>query len=127
MQTSVVMQSLIAELQAALKGNAPLVIGYALLGILLSQTMLMFYERLRGLYYERRERELARRRLELLIKTATLQFQEAEQSKLVWNGYRKFTVSKKCRECEDVYSFYLTPHDGKPLPPFKPGQYLTFS
>lgn len=26
----------------------------------------------------------------------------------------------------DVVSFYLAPHDGKPLPPFLPGQYLTF-
>jgi uncharacterized protein len=43
-----------------------------------------------------------------------------------WNGYRKFTVSRKIEECEDTYSFYLTPHNGSPLPPFKPGQYLTF-
>jgi ferredoxin-NADP reductase len=26
----------------------------------------------------------------------------------------------------EICSFYLAPHDGKPLPPFKPGQYLTF-
>jgi ferredoxin-NADP reductase len=26
----------------------------------------------------------------------------------------------------EVCSFYLVPHDGKPLPPFLPGQYLTF-
>jgi uncharacterized protein len=43
-----------------------------------------------------------------------------------WNGCRKFTVSKKVEECEDTYSYYLTPHNGKPLPKFKPGQYLTF-
>ena len=44
-----------------------------------------------------------------------------------WNGYRKFTVTQKSGECEDVYSFYLMPHDRKPLPPYKPGQYLTFN
>ena len=27
---------------------------------------------------------------------------------------------------EGVHSFYLKPHDGKPLPPYLPGQYLTF-
>jgi hypothetical protein len=121
------MQSLTAELEAALRGNAPLVIGYVLLGILLLQSLLMLYSRLRRIYQEGREHNLSRKRLELQIRTATLQFQEAEQSKMVWNGYRKFTVSKKVRECEDVFSFYLVPHDGKPLPPFKPGQYLTFS
>ena len=89
------MQSLIAELQAALKGNALLVIGYLLLGILVFQTLMMLYSRLRRLRYERRQRELGQRHLQLLIKTATLQFQEAEQSRPVWNGYRKFTVSKR--------------------------------
>lgn len=121
------MQSLTAEIEAALRGNTPVVIGYVLLGVLLLQSLLMLYSRLRRTYQERRERELSRKRLELQIRTATLQYQEAEQSKMVWNGYRKFTVARKVRECEDVFSFYLEPHDGKPLPSFKPGQYLTFS
>ncbi len=121
------MQSWIAAFESALKGNVPLMIGYALLGLLLLQALLMLYSRVRRTFQERRERELSRQRLELLVKTATLQFQEAEQSKMVWNGLRKFTVARKVRECEDVFSFYLAPHDGKPLSPFKPGQYLTFS
>jgi len=28
---------------------------------------------------------------------------------------------QKIRECDGVCSFYLAPHDGKPLPPYKPG------
>jgi ferredoxin-NADP reductase len=44
-----------------------------------------------------------------------------------WNGIRKFEVSRKVLEAEGVHSLYLTPHDGKPLPPFHPGQFLTFS
>jgi len=32
----------------------------------------------------------------------------------------------KVVEARDVCSFYLAPHDGKPLPRFLPGQYLTF-
>jgi ferredoxin-NADP reductase len=47
-------------------------------------------------------------------------------SGLPWNGWRKFLVKKKAMECGDVCSFYLTPHDEKPLPDFLPGQYLTF-
>ena len=44
-----------------------------------------------------------------------------------WNGSRKFRVAKKQEEKGGICSFYLTPHDGKlPLPPFQPGQFLTF-
>ncbi len=73
--------------------------------------------------------EAKRNRLELdalhqKIEILNLKAQAAPES--AWNGYRKFTVSKKVEECEDTYSFYLTPHNGRPLPPFKPGQYLTF-
>lgn len=45
---------------------------------------------------------------------------------VAWNGWRKFTVSKKVKECHDTFSIYLSPHDGKQLSNFKPGQYLTF-
>ncbi len=46
-----------------------------------------------------------------------------------WPGWREFSVVR--REYEDAAhtqcSFYLQPVDGKSLPAFKPGQYLTFS
>ena len=46
-----------------------------------------------------------------------------------WSGYRDFVVQR--RVVEDlggsVRSFYLAPADGGPLPPYKPGQYLTFN
>lgn len=73
--------------------------------------------------------EARRNRLELdtLSKNIELLNRKAEAAPEVsWNGYRKFTVSKKILECEDTYSFYLKPHNGKTLPSFKPGQYLTF-
>ena len=45
-----------------------------------------------------------------------------------WDGYREFVVQR--RELEDanrsICSFYLIPVDGQALPPFRPGQYLTF-
>ena len=43
-----------------------------------------------------------------------------------WSGVRKFVLQGKVLECEGVCSFYYAPHDGQPLPPFLPGQYLTF-
>lgn len=42
-----------------------------------------------------------------------------------WNGYRKFVVERKVPESDIISSFYLRPDDGGPLPPFRPGQYLT--
>lgn len=41
-----------------------------------------------------------------------------------WNGFRVFTIAKKKYETDDIISFYLEPHDGKPLPIFHAGQYL---
>jgi ferredoxin-NADP reductase len=48
------------------------------------------------------------------------------ETPLSWNGFRKFVVRRKVPECANVCSFFLAPHDTKPLPLFKPGQYLTF-
>src|SRR3970282_977425 len=42
-----------------------------------------------------------------------------------WNGYRKFRVSKKIEEAKNTCSFYLTPHDGRSLPPIERGQFWT--
>jgi hypothetical protein len=50
----------------------------------------------------------------------------AQVSAQAWSGYRKFRLEGKVLEAESVCSFYLAPHDGRPLPPFLPGQYLTF-
>ncbi|MBT5549587.1 MAG: 2Fe-2S iron-sulfur cluster binding domain-containing protein [Nitrospina sp.] len=51
---------------------------------------------------------------------------EAKQVKLAWSGFRKFKVVSKVPETNDITSFYLAPHDGKELPGFLPGQFLTF-
>ncbi|MCW9014381.1 MAG: FAD/NAD(P)-binding oxidoreductase, partial [Gammaproteobacteria bacterium] len=49
-------------------------------------------------------------------------------SNLAWDGFKEFIVQR--RQIEDanhaVCSFYLVPADGKPLPIFRPGQFLTF-
>jgi hypothetical protein len=52
---------------------------------------------------------------------------EREKSDLSWNGNRKFEISDKVMEAAGTCSFYLKPHDRKPLPPFEPGQFLTFN
>ncbi|MFL2688194.1 MAG: 2Fe-2S iron-sulfur cluster-binding protein [Alphaproteobacteria bacterium] len=49
-----------------------------------------------------------------------------QKSELSWEGFRKFEVMEKNFEGGDICSFYLKPHDRRDLPPFEPGQYLTF-
>lgn len=42
-----------------------------------------------------------------------------------WTDWREFKISDKVKESEEITSFYLAPVDGKPLPPFRPGQYIS--
>lgn len=51
---------------------------------------------------------------------------EKEKAERTWEGFRKFVVARKVLEAKDTRSFYLEPHDRRPLPSFMPGQYLTF-
>ncbi|MDH4286440.1 MAG: FAD-binding oxidoreductase, partial [Gallionella sp.] len=52
----------------------------------------------------------------------------ANMASTAWQGLRSFRVERKVVEDEmrSVCSFYLVPEDGQPLPPFLPGQFLTF-
>lgn len=42
-----------------------------------------------------------------------------------WTDWREFTIKDKVQESEEITSFYLAPVDGKPLPSFRPGQYIS--
>ena len=72
---------------------------------------------------------LWRRRGRAAGKPVTANVEAAQVSSAAWSGWREFRVAR--REFEDdahtQCSFYLEPVDGAPLPPFKPGQFLTFS
>jgi len=120
------MQAVISKLQMWLGGEGGFAVGLVLVGALAGQLLLMLAGTTQRLFYQRRQGRLECERLRLLIKSAALQCQENEQAKLFWNGYRKFQVKKKVCEAPDCHSIYLAPHDGRPLPAFKPGQYLTF-
>ncbi|WP_080873923.1 NO-inducible flavohemoprotein [Oceanobacillus timonensis] len=52
-------------------------------------------------------------------------YQQAEQQPGGWTGFRTFLVDQKVKESEVITSFYLKPEDGKRIPAYKPGQYLT--
>jgi ferredoxin-NADP reductase len=53
---------------------------------------------------------------------------EAQPAAAAWTGMRSFKVTDKLieNEANDICSFHLAPEDGQSLPPFLPGQYLTF-
>ncbi|EOO00812.1 putative globin-like protein [Phaeoacremonium minimum UCRPA7] len=42
-----------------------------------------------------------------------------------WTGWRKFKIDRKVAETDEIFSFYLVPADGKRLPTFLPGQYIS--
>ena len=120
------MQSIINQLQGVFRENIGLSLGLILVGMLSVKLLLMLYSSVRAVFFEREQRRLSREYLKLQVKAAAAQLKQVEQSRALWNGIRKFKIAKKVKECHDVFSFYLAPHDGKSLPAFKPGQYLTF-
>lgn len=114
------------ELISAIRENPGLSAGWAIVGGFVLQSAFHLGGSLRRYLFEQRRIRLEQRRLNLEIRAARVRIETAQQAKVAWNGIRKFTVSKKVFEAADTNSFYLKPHDGKPLPPFHPGQYLTF-
>lgn len=42
-----------------------------------------------------------------------------------WSVFKEFTIVRKEKESENITSFYLKPVDGKNVPTYKPGQYIS--
>jgi len=100
--------------------------GFVILGVTLLEIVVSFYQT--GCQ-NRTLRWRASEALEDFRKRAffALAKSEPERSGAMsgWNGTRKFYVARKVAEAKDVWSFYLRPYDGKPVPLFVPGQHLT--
>ncbi len=113
-------------LHAVTGGDLSFAAGMVLLaGLLLCLVLEVFCGCLR-LSANREQSRLALEKVRAQLAEIRLRCREAEQAQAGWNGLRKFVVAKKTVECDDVCAFYLRPHDGRPLPAFKPGQFLTF-
>lgn len=109
---------------------APAVIqvaGTVIVGAVVIQSVFLIVSSFRRLAIEREQRRVTLDSLRYRTMIASAESRkEGQRAELSWSGYRKFRVQRKEKEVENVHSFYLVPHDGKPLPPFLPGQYLTF-
>lgn len=116
-----------ADFFTKLVENPVVTAGWVVVGGLVLQVGLLVGGGARRLLFDRKRSRLEQERLEWEIKAARMKIQTVETEKTAWNGIRKFTVAQKVKEAEDTFSFYLEPHDRKPLPQFKPGQYLTFA
>jgi len=101
-------------------------IGAIIVGAVLLQIIFLLISSVRLLVYQHRQRTLALDLLQHRVEIAKARRLEQEETELSWNGFRKFVIKRKVEEAQDISSFYLSPHDSKRLPRFKPGQYLTF-
>jgi ferredoxin-NADP reductase len=101
-------------------------LGFALMALVAGQLVVSLLATIRRsrLAAQRRTLEIARFAEELAMVREARRMQV--QDSAPWNGFRQFVVRRKVEESPSVRSFYLEPHDAKPLPAFKPGQYLTF-
>ncbi|MBB4826926.1 nitric oxide dioxygenase [Sporosarcina luteola] len=52
-------------------------------------------------------------------------YDAAEQAEGGWRTFKDFIIDEKVKESDVITSFYLKPVDGKKLPNYKPGQYIT--
>lgn len=52
-------------------------------------------------------------------------YQQGVQTPGGWKGWRKFFVSKKVIESDEIISFHLTPIDKSVLPSYQPGQFVS--
>ena len=52
-------------------------------------------------------------------------YDETEEAEGGWRTFKDFVIANKVQESDVITSFYLQPADGKQLPTYKPGQYIT--
>jgi hypothetical protein len=95
-------------------------------GLAAIQLAIYVLSSLQTLAMRKRQIHLSLEHLQEQIRATRALRNQREQSRLCWNGVRKFEVASKIVEANNICSFHLVPHDRKPLPLFRPGQFLTF-
>ena len=101
-------------------------IGVTILLLVIVQLMVFGYEQVsrvrRKSYIFKLEKVLLKKRIDNIV----TQNSKSNDFEWAWSGWRKFRINSIISENSQIKSFYLVPHDGKKLPQFLPGQYLTF-
>jgi hypothetical protein len=88
------MQSLFDTLHASDGGKLGLTVGLLLLAALLIQVVVEAGRGLLRFFSDRAQQRVVLEKLRLQVQETRLRCQEVEQTRLVWNGYRKFSVAK---------------------------------
>lgn len=102
-------------------------IGAGILAAVLLQVATMLWSKVQRTSAEAKFYDESLELLRTSVKTSSAHMlAERERATQTWNGIRKFRIDRKQPEGGGICSFYLKPHDGKPIPPFEAGQYLTF-
>ena len=100
--------------------------GKVICGLVAFQMFAYCLRSIRQFFADSKANRLRIEKLNSEIELLRKKHRQKEQSLDGWAGLRKFRVDRKIHECNNVHSIYLVPHDGKPLPSYLPGQYLTF-
>ncbi len=81
-----------------------------------------------ALYRRRQLRTVERHYADFVRELGREQRRIEDESRVpgAWGGYRMFRVARKVTESRSVFSYYLEPHDRKPIADFEPGQFLRF-
>ncbi|AZN68041.1 NO-inducible flavohemoprotein [Acinetobacter haemolyticus] len=62
---------------------------------------------------------------DLFISTEKAIYDQHQQTKGSWLGWRNFKIAQKVIESDEITSFYLAPVDGGDLPKYEAGQYIS--
>ncbi len=101
------------------------ILGFVLPGMIVVSVALWLIQLLRLRASARIETELALELLRHEFAAAARVRTEREPVQPAWLGYRNFVVERKIKDGPSSDSFYLIPQDGRQLPDFLPGQYVT--
>ena len=104
------------------------ILGAVIVALVLLQAAGITIDLLRRLAHQAAQRRRDAERIDLLLEAARRRGAEEERESVRWVGWRKFEVFQRVTDNRlgDICSFYLAPHDGKPIPAYSPGQFLTF-
>ncbi len=103
-------------------------IGAGIVAAILVQILWLSWDLIRRSNLRHARQRQALELLDLRLAATRREGRDHELAAPTWAGWRKFEVKRRQYEDDDrnVCSFYLQAHDGKPMPSYEPGQFLTF-